>query len=116
MKETFFIDDKCYYDIGDMIEDVLDDYKEDLSDLPDDWSIDCYEAELQPLVTITKDWIYDRINKERFPEDDESVDRKLDKALDLIPYDKVMEAMPKLWYATRNKFILTKSDLLDYIN
>jgi hypothetical protein len=116
MTETFFVYDKCYYGIREFIEDHLfGDYKEDLSDLPDDWQIECNEAELQPLLNFTKDWIYERINEERYPEDEDATYLKLRKAIDLIPFDKVMEAMPQLWYETENKFVLTKQDLLEYI-
>ncbi len=112
--ECFFVDESFYTDMEDMIDDVLSDYDYDFTDLQDDWEITCTEAVLEPVATITKDWLYNKIGDERFPEDCESTTSQLEKALALIPYDKVMEAMPKLYYPSRKKFTITKQDVIDY--
>lgn len=114
MTEQFFWSDEFYHDMGDFIDSIADDYKEDFSDMEDTWSVKCYEAELQPMLKISKDTFYE-LAEERFPEDNDRIEQQFSKALDLIPFDQVMEAMPKLYYQTRKTFTITKQDILEYI-
>ena len=82
--------------------------------MEDEWSVKCYETELKPLLTINKDLFYE-IAEDRFPEDNDRIEQQFSKALDLIPFDQVMEAMPKLYYQSRKTFFITKKDILEYI-
>lgn len=114
--ENFFYDDKFYRDIGELMEDM--DFKEDLSNVEDDWAVNCVEAILEPLVEFTEDWIQDHINEERFPEDDDDVYRKMTTLFkDNINFDAIAAGMPKLYYPKRNgKFIISKFELQEYIS
>ena len=48
--------------------------------MDDDYSIECFESSLEPLVTLSYDWIVDRVNEERFPEDNDRIDNEFTKA------------------------------------
>lgn len=112
--ENFFYSDKFYSDICELLED-LEISDEDVKDLPDDYILACKESILEPMVTLSTDWIMDRINEERFPEDNDRIMDDLCKAINSIDYEKVNVLIPKLYYESRVKFNLTKKDLLDYI-
>lgn len=108
--ENFFIEDEFYDDLCSYME--AHDLEED--NIPDDWSEMANETKLEPMFDFSMDWIFDRINEER---DDEngSAGERLVKILEKhIDFKAIQEEMPKLYYATKVKFEITKQDLLDY--
>lgn len=110
--ENFFYDDEFYTNIGHMMDDQ--DIDETMEGIDDQWEIECVEGKLEPLVTLSVDWIMDRIDEERYTEngtESEKVYKLLKEHLDVT---KVNELMPKLWYETRKKFTITKQDLIDW--
>ena len=114
INESFFIDDEFYDDIYHYAESM----DGEIEDLEDDWAIQVTACELQPLVTLTPDWIVERICEERFSEDNSDQEyEKIIKALkQCIDFDKLNSLMPKLNYATREKYFITKTDLLEAIS
>lgn len=113
--ENFFYDDEFYSEICDLLEAMdIEDGKEN-EQIEDDWSIECFESVLEPLVTLNYDWIVDRVNEERFPEDNDRVSQQFSKAIESIDFTKANELMPKMYYQTRKKFTITKADILEYI-
>ncbi|MEO6304182.1 MAG: hypothetical protein ABIP51_13535 [Bacteroidia bacterium] len=111
--ENIFYEGKFYSDISELIDDL--ELEETINDEPDDWTIICKESNLQKIITLSEDWINDKINDERLPEDEDRVFDKLSKALKTIDYDKVNALMPELYYESRRKFVITKKDILDYL-
>lgn len=113
--ENFIYNDKFYSDLGDLCDDIFETGKE-ISELPDDWAITCLETNIEPIVKFSLDWIFDRIDEDRFPEN-ESDDRtvtKVQKILsEYINFEKINELMPKLYYEGNKKFNITKKHLLD---
>lgn len=110
--EKFFYDYEFYGDIEDIM--FLFDFEDDCSNVPDDWQIKCMEAKLEPVFQLTADWIYERIDEERFTEDGEEADAVF-KLLEGIDFRAVNEKMPRLYYPNPTKtFFLTKQDLLEY--
>ena len=114
--ENFFVDDTFYDDIGSLMEDLDLFEEQDVENLDGaTFSVDCVESTFEPLVTLSYDWIVDRVNEERFPEESDRIDEQFNKAINAIDFDKVNSMMPKLYYPTRKKFTLTKEDFLNYI-
>lgn len=117
--QNFFIDEKFYSDIDDFFSREIDgEYKDDLSDMEDDWSIEAVETDLEPIFKFNIEWITDRIDVERFPEDDDDrMSNKLEKLLESnINFDAINASMPKLHYTNHRKtFWITKHDLLEEI-
>ena len=113
--ENFFYSDKFYSDLGELMDD-LDLYEdEDVSKLPDDYSLDCKYSELEPIVTLSADWIGERIDEERFTEDGDEIE-KIEKILSAnIDFEKVNSLMPKLYYESIEKFKITKADMVEWI-
>lgn len=114
--ENFFYNDTFYKDLEDFVESILEGEDVDISDIAEDEVWDCRESDLEPLFTITKDWVYGCIPEERFDLDEnEGVQSKLNKALELIDYAAVNAAMPSLYYESNRKFTITKQDVLNYL-
>lgn len=113
--ENFFYSDKFYSDLGELMDD-LDYYEEeDVLKLPDDYSLDCNVSRLEPIVTLSGDWIAERVDEERFTEDGDEIE-KISKVLSTnIDFEKVNFLIPKLYYESREKFKITKADMLEWI-
>lgn len=114
--ENFFVDDKFYSDMDSLMNDLDLFEEQDVEDLDGTvFTVECFQSSLEPLVTLSYDWILDRVNEERFPEDNDRINNEFTKAIEAIDFDKVNSLMPKLYYPTRKKFTLTKEDFLEYI-
>lgn len=110
--ENFFIDDEFFSDL----ESYMNSRDIDEDNIPDDYSEGAVYGDLQRMYNFSIDWIFDRLNEERDDEEGNGGE-KLTKILnDNINFDAINEAMPKFWYATKNKFVISKQDLLDYCN
>lgn len=110
--ENFFYDDKFFSDLGELCDhlDLTDD--EAIGLLPDDWYIEVNESILEPITELSAEWILERIDEERWPEDDDSVYKKVKLLLNSLEYATINEAMPKLYYESSRKSQINKSDLL----
>ena len=120
--EHFFIEDRFYSDLDDYINDCFpEDGSVEL--LPDDWSIRVQESKLEPIFQTNRadmhdvliNFFYDTYDT-RFPEDSESQEEDLSRALkasfDVTHFNSLV---PKLYYPTAYTTI-TKQDLLGYLN
>lgn len=111
--ENFFYKDDFYSELSDFV-DALD-LEEEINDMPDDKVWECNEGSLQRILSLSAEWISERIDDDRWPEEDETTSAKVSKALFVIDFEKVNAMMPKLYYPSRKKFIITKQDILDLI-
>ena len=57
----------------------------------------------------------DRINEERFDEDGHPYDKVVKVFKDNIDFEKINSQMPKLYYGNNKSFLVTKQDLLEFI-
>lgn len=113
--ENFFYDDTFYRDLDDFMES-LDLDEESIKELDDNIVYNCYYSKLQPVIVFDIEWIIDLIDDERLPEEG----RELDKIRELIEsncnFEAINKGMPMLYYEDRrNKFTITKQDLLKHI-
>lgn len=117
MKENFFKYDKFYSDFDDLLSELEIDELEDAKNLPDDYSIECHESRKEPIVRLDAAWILERIDEERFPEEDnDRTSSKIAKILkEHIDFDKINSLMPELYYEDRKKFVITKQDIINYV-
>lgn len=114
MTDEFFIDDKFYYDIEALIEDVLEwEDIEAIADLREDYSITVNEAVLEPMFKFDLHHVLNTLDEERYPEDNERIENQLTNLLkENIDFDKIKQGMPELYYQSRRQFTITKKDLL----
>src|SRR5688572_20563640 len=110
--ENFFYNDKFYSDLGALCDDLDLDEKA-IAKLPDDWSIEVTESSLEPIATISARSILQGIDDDRWPEESDSVERKVIRVLETIDFAAINAAMPELYYDTKKHFSIKKSDLLE---
>jgi len=113
--ENFFYDDKFYSDLGELMEDIDLFEKDDVLKLPDDYSLDCKGSKLEPIITLSPEWISERIDDERFSEDGDEIEKVEKALLASVDFEKVNSLLPKLYYVSREKVIITKADMLDWV-
>lgn len=115
--EYFFANDSLCCDLGDLLEQ-LEIEEEEVKDLPEDWTYEAEEVELEPMFVLGADMLNDILSdrfEERFSEDAPEYD-KINKILkDNIDFDKINALIPKLYYSTGKIKTITKADLLEYI-
>lgn len=111
--ENFFVDENFYFELSDLIDSTS--FEEDLSDLEDDWSVEANWSNLEKAFTLSTDWIMKYIGEERFDEDSDTHEKCYDLLERCIDYDRINSLVPEMYYATKEKFTITKQDLLDYI-
>lgn len=114
--ENFMYGDKFYGDLCDLMDDFdIDEYN--VASLPDNYQLTIFYCILEPVVTFTPEWIEERIDEERFPEENDSTYEKLHKALiECIDFEKLNSKIPKIYYPEGIKSYITKKDFLDYTN
>lgn len=115
--ENFFYNNKFYYEVSELIDEIESDECE-IHELPDDYKLECFKSELSPLVEFDAQWIAERIDEERFSDDNcDGEFTKIVKALnECIDFEKLNSMIPKMYYETRMKFYITKQELLNIIS
>jgi len=113
--ENFIYSDKFYSDMDEFLEDegITED---NCKDFPPDRSFECFDCELEKVVVLNAEWIEERIDSERYPEESDRMEEKLRKALAEIDFTKANELMPSLWYPTRKKFSITMADIIQHFS
>lgn len=103
--ENFVVVDRFYSEIEDLIEDILDwEAIDDISELPEDYELEIWECFPEPIVKLSLSLILDRIDDERFPEDNERIGDQLINAIKSgIDFDKINTQIPVLYYPQRKK-------------
>lgn len=104
--ENFFHGDKFY----DSIEDLMIDLEIDEDNVHEFEGLVCFKGERDKVVTLSADWIIERIDEERFSEDGDEAD-KIYNILKEIDFTSINAKIPELYYETRMKFTITIEDL-----
>lgn len=113
--ENFFYGEKFYSDLDELTDDIELYNEEDILALPDDYSLDCKYSRLEPIVTLSVDWIIEKISEDRLTEDGDELE-EIGRVLSAnIDFDKVNHLIPKLYYESKENFKITKVDLLEWI-
>ena len=115
--ENFFYNDNFYSDLDSFIHENFDDEGE-ISELEDNKEYLCKGSTLEPIIPLSAKWIVNRIDDERFSENNN--DQECEKIISIldsnIDYEKINSLIPKLYYEnTKDKFTITKQDLLNAI-
>ena len=114
--ENFFNDGEFYTDLEDFIYKVFDGEKQQITQLENDAVFECKGSKLEPLINFSSEWITERIDDDRFSENNSDDEYgKIAKVLDEnIDFKKIFDLLPKLYYENyKDKFTITKQDLLD---
>ena len=111
-----FFNDRYYDELHDIILELeLDAY--DILQLPEDYTLVAYETDLETIQELNAKLILDAIDEDRFPENADSTCREILKILnDNIDFEKINSLLPKLYYESSRKIIITKADLIAEIH
>ena len=117
--ENFFVDGEFYTDLGDFIYKVFDGEEEQVRELEEDAVFECKGSKLEPIIDFSTQWITERIDDDRFSEN--NVDSEIDEIEKVlngnIDFEKINALIPKLYFVDRrNKFKITKKDLLEWVS
>lgn len=117
-QENFFYQDEYYSTIDDFMDELFSNDKEHVATLADNKEFVCNTSKLSPIWQFDADSITESIDDERFSErnvDDEF--RSISKILsDNIDFENINSLIPKLYYPSKETFVITKKDLLDWFN
>ena len=88
-----------------------------LRSMPDDFSIEVYKCHLEPVFEFTPQWLTERVNEERWPENDnDSTFNHVWKLLeDNIDFDKINANMPNILCPENKRTTVTKEQLIESI-
>lgn len=116
--ETFFYGEDYCSDLDSLL-GLLDLEEDDIRELPDDWSIKCDQAQLEPIVKLNASDLARIVcddNEERISEDGDDFDVLTRLFAKCIDFEKLNAEIPSYYYRTNKVFNITKADLLNYIN
>ena len=115
--ETFFYGEDYCSDLDSLL-GLLDLEEDEIRQLPDDWSIECDEAELQPILKLTASDLARIVcdsYEERISEDGNDFDDLATVFKKCIDFEKLNAEIPRYYYRTGKVFYITKADLMEYI-
>lgn len=116
--ENFFYNNDFYTDLEDFIERIFEDESE-IAELDDDKLYLCKGSKLEPILSLSAEWIAERIDDDRFSENnnENEVEKIIRVLSENIDYDKINRLFPELYYENyKDKFTITKQDLLDAVS
>ena len=110
--ENFIYNENFYNDLSELL--IYEEWDvEDIEILPDDYKLEVECTDLESIIKIDSDWIIERIDEERFP-DESDIELRIKKVLENnIDFDKINSELPKVYYGNRKKHYFSKHDLLD---
>ena len=116
--EDFFYEDTFCSDLEDLANVFYID-EDNVNELKDDWQVKVELSDLEPIFDVDADYLCQLLadaNEDRLSEDfDEEV--KVLKALkETVDFEKLKEALPKLYYPNGKYEIITKSKLVEWFS
>lgn len=118
--ENLFYEEIFFSDLSDVM-DYYDIGEDELDQLEDDWKLELHTSKLEPMFQLTEDFVLGSIMEktdiweERFPEEcDRTLKELMDAIKSGIDIEKINENIPKVFYPSGGKIIVTKQDLIDW--
>ena len=87
--------------------------REDLLLYSNDYQLEGFICELQPMQKVDADTFVDCIDEDRFDEERVQEDKLLELFNKYCDFEAINKEMPKLWYPTGKKIIWSKEELLE---
>ena len=110
--EPFYIDDKYYYSIDDLRDEIASDDC-DIEDLPEDYEITATRSKLLPIIQYKAEDMAEMADEFSEQNYDQEYDLILKAIKECCDFEKLNSMIPKLWYEMPSqKFKITKQDLL----
>lgn len=116
--ENFFYDDTFCSDLDDLA-NVFDIDEDNANELQDDWQVKVEMSDLEPIFNIDADNLCQLLadaNEDRLSEDFDEEARVLKALKEIIDFEKLKEALPKLYYPNNKFETITKADLVKWFS
>lgn len=116
--EHFFYDDTFCSDLEDLA-NAFEIDEDNVNELKDDWQVRVEMSDLEPIFNIDADNLCQLLadaNEDRLSENFDE-EAKVTKALkENIDFEKLKEALPKLYYPNNKFETITKADLVEWFS
>jgi len=116
--EHFFYDDTFCSDLEDLA-NVFDIDEYNVNELKDDWQVKVEMSDLEPIFYVDADSLCQLLadaNEDRLSEDFDEEANILKALKECIDFEKLKEALPKLYYPNNEFQTITKKDLVEYFS
>jgi hypothetical protein len=116
--EHFFYDDTFCSDLEDLAR-VLDIDEDNVNDLKDDWQARVELSDLEPIFNVDAENLCQLLadaNEDRLSEDFDEEAKVLKALKETIDFDKLKDALPKLYYPNNKFETITKADLVEWFS
>lgn len=113
--EHFFYEDTFCSDLEDLA-NVFDINEDNVNELKDDWTVRVEFSDLEPIFKIDADNLCQLLadaNEDRLSEDFDEEAKVLKAIKETIDFDKLKDALPKLYYPNNKFKTITKVDLVE---
>ena len=114
--EHFFYDDTFCSDLEDLANIFYID-EDNVNELKDDWQVKVELSDLEPIFNIDADNLCQLLadaNEDRLSEDFDEEEKVLKALKEAIDFEKLKEALPKLYYPNNKFETITKADLVEW--
>ena len=114
--ENFFYDDNFCSDIEDLAR-VFNIDEDNVNELEDNWQVKVELSDLEPIFKVDSDYLCQLLadtNEERLSDDFDEYAKVLKALKETIDFDKLKDALPKLYYPNNNFETITKADLVEW--
>lgn len=116
--EHFFYDDTFCTDLEDLANIFYID-KDNVNELKDDWQVKVELSDLEPIFNIDAENLCQLLadaNEDRLSEDFDEEAKVLKALKETIDFDKLKDALPKLYYPSNKFETITKADLVEWFS
>jgi len=116
--EHFFYEDTFCSDWEDLV-NAFDIDENNVNELKDDWQIRVEFADLEPIFNVDANSLCQLLadnNEDRLSEDFDEEAKVLKALKETIDFEKLKEALPKLYYPNNKFEIITKADLVEWFS
>ena len=116
--ENFLYDDTFCSNLEDLA--YLFEIDEDnVNQLKDDWQVIVELSDLEPIFNVDANYLCQLLvdaNEDRLPEDFDEEAKVLKALKEAIDFEKLKEALPKLYYPNNKFEKITKADLVEWFS
>ena len=113
--EHFFYNDTFCTDLEDLA-NVFDIDEDNVNELKDDWNVRVELSDLEPIFNIDADNLCQLLadaNEDRLSEDFDEEANVLKALKEAIDFEKLKDALPKLYYPNNKFETITKADMVE---
>jgi hypothetical protein len=114
----YYYNEKYYNDLDEIVDEATELFNSEL-EIPDNFVIEYEDCELRPIFQLNSRIMFNLLWEafiDNSSEDGNEWDNVEDLIKDNMNFDAINSVAPKLWWSNGIKHIITKEEILKYIN